>query len=49
MSNYTVAYGNAFDGLTFYGVFDSFDAAELWADRHDTFGYWIVELQEAEH
>ena len=47
MSKYTVAYGNAFDGHTFYGVFDDFDEAEVWASQHDTFGYWIVEIQDA--
>ena len=46
MSKYTVAYGNAFDGMSFYGVFDNFDAAENWAADNEL-GYYIVELQEA--
>lgn len=45
MSKYTVAYGNAFDGLTFYGVFDDFDTAEKWAVEEGDLGYYIVELQ----
>jgi len=47
MSKYTIAYGNAFDGLTFYGVFDDFDEAEEYAATHGEFGFWIVEIQDA--
>ena len=47
MSKYTVAYGNAFDGHTFYGVFDDFDEAEEYAATHGEFGFWIVEIQDA--
>ena len=47
MSKYTVAYGNAFDGMSFYGVFDDFHAAESWAADNEELGYYIVELQEA--
>lgn len=45
---YTVAYGDPFSGLSFYGVFDSFEDAEVWANDHDTLGYYIVGLEDAE-
>lgn len=48
MGKYTVAYGNPFDGLTFYGVFDDFDTAEEYAAAHGDLNYWLVELQEIE-
>lgn len=47
MPKYTVGYGDAFSGMTFYGVFDDFDAAETWAwDENDRLGFYIVELQD---
>jgi hypothetical protein len=49
MSKYTIAYGNAFDGLTFYGVFDDFDEAEEYAATHGEFGFYIVELQDKDN
>jgi len=48
---YTVAYGNAFDGLLFEGVFDDADTALQYAERYAG-GYgeqWnIVTIRERE-
>ena len=45
---YIVLKGSPFYGFTHYGVFDSFDNAEKWAD--ETIGneveYWIAKLEQ---
>jgi hypothetical protein len=42
---YTIAVGNAFDGLRFYGIHGDFDSAERDAfDRFDGLEWWIVEI-----
>lgn len=44
---YIILSGSPFDGFKHYGPFDSFDLAEVWADR--VIGieteYWIAKLE----
>mgnify|MGYP006297042997 CR=1 FL=1 len=52
MSKYTVMIGAPFDVQKFYGVFDTFDEAEEWADANTLLGFpqtWIVEILDSEH
>jgi len=39
---YVVAFGNAFDGLIFFGPFDSFDEAEAYANAENAGQEWNV-------
>lgn len=43
---YIVIAGNLFDGFTHYGVFDSFDEGQEWADSTIgfTLDWWIAKL-----
>ena len=45
MGPYAVAVGEMFDGINFYGPFDDFDAAELWAHQNADLNWWIVGLE----
>lgn len=49
-TKYAVAVGEVFDSITFFGPFDEFEDAEVWADRTSGFrnNWWIVELQDPE-
>jgi hypothetical protein len=44
---YIILAGGPFDGFTFYGVFDDFDEARLWAD--ETLGFnvewWTAKVE----
>ena len=46
MPKYAAAVGEMFDGVNFYGPFDSFDDAELWAGTECGYSWWIVKLEE---
>jgi len=39
---YVVAVGNAFEGLTLVGPFDSFDEAEKYTDAECVYGEWNI-------
>lgn len=41
---YAVAVGDLFDAINFFGAFDEFEDAEVWADRNCNLNWWIVEL-----
>ena len=42
---YAVAVGEMFDGMTFYGPFDTFDDAESWAGNNSSLSWWIIGLE----
>ena len=46
MTKYAVAHGEMFDAINFFGPFDEFDDAELWADRNCNLNWWVVELED---
>lgn len=44
---YTVAFGNAFSGLTLEGVFDDLDSAFQYAEKYDNGeGSFVVQIHE---
>ena len=45
MAKYAVAVGEMFDSISFFGPFDDFDSAELWADKNSNLSWWIVGLE----
>ena len=45
---YIVAVGEMFDGINFFGPFDTFDDAADWADRNASTGWWVLSLESPE-
>ena len=47
---YIVLSGSTFDGFTHYGMFDSFDNAQKWADESIGFNsdWWVAKLESPE-
>ena len=43
---YAVALGEMFDAINFFGPFDDFEDAELWADNNSSANWWIIRLEK---
>ena len=43
---YVVAVGEMFDSVDFYGPFDEFEDAELWASEGADLNWWILGLEQ---
>ena len=42
---YTIAVGNPWDGITLYGIYDTFDDAELAAfQSFDGMDWWVLSI-----
>lgn len=46
MAKFTIAIGNSFDGLEFYGIFDDHDAAIQEIDNHRIRDWYIVPIHD---